>query len=86
MTDTFKKLGSIYENAKTYLDPAILFFVVGCKNDLDENRQVQYEEGKGFAAEIDAFFIETSAKTNFNVDELFSCIGQHLVAKLSTNN
>ena len=34
-------------------------------------RQVSYEEGENFAKEQDILFLETSAKTSFNVEEAF---------------
>jgi hypothetical protein len=35
-------------------------------------RQVSYEEGERFASENDLIFMETSAKTAYNVEEVFS--------------
>ncbi|KAH0790801.1 Ras family protein [Histomonas meleagridis] len=47
-------------------------FVVGNKLDLDSEREVLTEEGEKFASGINASFIEVSAKTAENVEELFS--------------
>ena len=45
--------------------------IVGNKLDLEENRQVSYEEGEKFAKEHNYHFYETSAKTGKNVQEAF---------------
>ena len=45
--------------------------LVGNKSDLDEKRQVSYDQGKEFADNHGMKFIETSAKTSFNVGESF---------------
>ena len=47
------------------------YILVGNKTDLEDKRQVTYEEGKEFAAEHDMLFFETSAKNGTNVKEVF---------------
>lgn len=44
--------------------------LIGNKSDLEEKRQVSKEEGERFAKEHDLFFLETSAKTDNNVDQV----------------
>lgn len=44
--------------------------LIGNKCDLEEKRQVSKEEGEKFAKENGIFFIEASAKTDNNVDEV----------------
>ena len=44
--------------------------LIGNKSDLESKRQVTKEEGEQFAQEHGLFFIETSAKTATNVDEV----------------
>lgn len=58
--------------------------IVGAKNDLTTRnlRQVSADEGKGLAAENHAAWIETSAKNNVNVAQVFElCLGE--IEKLS---
>ena len=45
--------------------------LVGNKSDLDERRQVSYNEGAALATEMDCLFLEASARTRRNVDETF---------------
>ena len=45
--------------------------LVGNKCDLEENRQVTTSEAEEFAKIHDLLFIETSAKTSFNVNCAF---------------
>lgn len=45
--------------------------LIGNKGDLDARRQVSTEEGERFAKEHDLIFMETSAKTAYNVEEAF---------------
>ena len=44
--------------------------LIGNKCDLDARRQVSTEEGERFAKENGLIFMETSAKTAFNVEEV----------------
>jgi len=52
--------------------------IVGNKSDLNENREVSYEEGKKFAENHGYNFYETSASTGYNVDLAFNDIFEQL--------
>ena len=45
--------------------------ICGNKCDLSDQRQVETSEGQSIADSLGYVFIETSAKTGMNVDELF---------------
>ena len=68
-----------FENLEIWLNeikekgnPDVKIFLVGNKNDLIENREVSTEEGEKFYETHKLnFFIETSAKTGINAEELF---------------
>ena len=62
-----KWLNEVKDNARK----DICIILVGNKNDLSEKREVSYEEGETFAQENELLFIETSAKTEENVEECF---------------
>jgi len=59
-------------------NPHIVIALAGNKLDLQENRQVEIAEGKAYAEENGIFFMETSAKTNHNVTEVFKLIARTL--------
>lgn len=48
-----------------------VFACLGNKSDLDAQRDVTYEEAKQFADENGLIFMEASAKTGENVEEVF---------------
>ena len=49
----------------------ILICLIGNKLDLEDKREVSYEEGKNFADENNLLFFETSAKEGNNIQEIF---------------
>ena len=54
-------------------------------SDLEDKRTVSYQQGKELAETYGMQFIETSAKSNTNVDEAFHLLGKE-VMKLSLND
>jgi Ras-related protein Rab-8A len=56
--------------------------LIGNKCDLPEDRKVTEAEGRALAAEYDIPFMETSAKTNINVQEAFTHITEDVVKTL----
>ena len=52
--------------------------IVGNKKDLEEERQVKYEEGQKYASDHGYHFYETSARTGENVKEAFYDIFEQL--------
>ena len=55
--------------------------LVGNKCDLDSERQVSTEQGHNLAEEFGVDFLETSAKDNSNIDELFLAMSQKMVQR-----
>ena len=53
--------------------------LVGNKQDLENERQVNYAEAKALADSWGIEYIETSAKTNFNCKEAFEKLAQNIV-------
>ena len=48
--------------------------LVGNKSDLEQKRQVSYNEGAALAHEMDCAFLETSARARKNIEETFYSI------------
>ena len=79
--DTFTHVTKWLEEVKSNSSKHICVILIGNKKDLEDKRQVTYEEGESFARENGLMFLETSAKTAFNVVEAFN-----LSAQASLNN
>lgn len=69
---------SSYENVRKWLlelrefgGDDVVIILVGNKCDLNESRQVEKDEGKGFAETEGLCFMETSALNNLNVEQVF---------------
>ena len=69
---------SSFEDIQVWIDDctkqtakSVLLFLIGNKTDLNDKREVSYEEGEAYAKSHKMMFIETSAKTGFNINEIF---------------
>jgi len=69
--DTFKHLSRWLEEARQHSQSNMVIMLIGNKNDLEHRRAVSTEEGRAFAEANGLVFMETSAKTAFNVEEAF---------------
>lgn len=61
--------------------PNIVIALAGNKADLSNSRVVEYEEAKQYAEENGLLFMETSAKTAMNVNDIFLAIGEFFFKK-----
>lgn len=69
---SFEELMTYYQQILRVKDSDYVpLFVIGNKSDLEDERQVSYEEGQSLAKQFNAPFLETSAKQNINVEESF---------------
>ena len=62
----------------------VLIYLIGNKSDLEDKRQVTYEEGKQYADENNLVFFETSALNGNNIEEIFIQSATDLVNKLES--
>lgn len=60
--------------------------LVGNKTDLHQERAVTYDEGKKLAESWKANFLETSAKQNESVDDIFLQLLVHIEKDNNGNN
>jgi GTPase SAR1 family protein len=68
--ETFEHLTSWLEDCRKYSNSNIVIMLIGNKCDLESKRQVSKEEGAAFAKEHNLLFLETSAKTAENVEQV----------------
>ena len=58
---------------KTHASPDIKIFLIGNKADLEDQRKISKEKAENFKNEYELdLFMETSAKTGMNAQELFT--------------
>ena len=70
--NSFESLESWLNEIKTLGNADINIFLIGNKADLEDNREVSKEMGENFCKSHDIkFFLETSAKTGFNAENVF---------------
>lgn len=80
---SFEHVATWLEECRQYGGDKMVGLLVGNKTDRDQARMVSYDEGEKFAKENDLFFIETSAKTNTNVDEAFVITARAVLDKIA---
>ena len=61
----------------------ILICLIGNKIDLENKREVSYEEGKNFAEENELLFFEASAKEGNNIQEIFVQSATNILDKIN---
>ena len=69
--DSFDHINRWIKEIQTHGSKDVCCMLIGNKKDLEEQRQVKYEEGKELAEKNNFLFIETSAKTAENVEQAF---------------
>eukprot|EP00756_Hemistasia_phaeocysticola_P050724 Hpha_TRINITY_DN25915_c0_g1::TRINITY_DN25915_c0_g1_i1::g.185423::m.185423/K07881/RAB14; Ras-related protein Rab-14 len=68
---TFNHITSWLSDARNLTNPNTVMMLVGNKVDLEDQREVSFEEATRFAEEHQLLFLECSAKTGQNVEEAF---------------
>ena len=74
--DSFKNLENWLIEIEKNASQNVLKILIGNKNDLVNDREIQSEEGQAFANRNGMEFIETSAKMNTNVTEAFEALAK----------
>jgi Ras-related protein Rab-1A len=78
--DSFENLNSWLIEIEKNASKNVYKILIGNKSDLEEKREVSYQQGKEFADTHGMKFIETSAKTNNNVQESFYTMTNEIIA------
>jgi len=76
--DSFQRAKQWVKELQRQGNPNIVIALAGNKSDLNSKRKVEPEEAESYASDNGIFFMETSAKTATNVNELFVAIGAAL--------
>mmetsp|Transcript_28333 Transcript_28333/g.39141 ORF Transcript_28333/g.39141 Transcript_28333/m.39141 type:complete len:206 (-) Transcript_28333:139-756(-) len=85
--ESFQKARFWVKELQKHASPGIVIALVGNKSDIPEKREVTFEEAQAFAISNQmAMFIETSAKTADNVNELFTSIAKQLTGSHGISN
>lgn len=72
-------LGEINE----YAQDDVVIMLIGNKADIQQDRQVRFEDGERLAREYGVAFMETSAKTGSNVELAFMAVARELKQRMS---
>jgi len=69
--DSFVNTAKWIDDVRQERGDDVIMVLCGNKTDLEDQRAVSYEEGESKSREYSIMFVETSAKTGFNVKALF---------------
>ena len=80
--ETFEHINKWLNEVKANGSKDVCCILIGNKKDLEEQRQVKFEEGKDLAEKNNLLFLETSAKTAENVQESFSISAEKILEQI----
>ena len=84
-SESFERLNYWIEEIKSNSSELTKMILVGNKSDIQDQRQVNKEEGEEFAKKNNIKFYEVSAKVGTNVDEAFESLVKDILKNYSPN-
>ena len=76
---SFESVKMWYNEITRVASPGLVLILAGNKIDLKDERVITTEEAKALAKELNVHYIETSAKTNENLNDLFEWIALQII-------
>ena len=83
--DSFAKVSEWMSEVDKHAQENISRILVGNKKDLEDQRQVPYNEAKDLADHFNVRFLETSAKNAQNVEDAFTLMTREIKSKVATS-
>lgn len=79
-SESYNNIRNWLQQIKTHSSSSVAIMLVGNKCDLP-NRKISDLEGRELASDLGIKFLETSAKNDVNVKELFNILAEEIIQK-----
>lgn len=79
---SFNNIENWYRNVEQHASEGVNKILIGNKCDIEERRAVSKEKGQELAEGLGIKFLETSAKSNINVEETFYTLARDIKERL----